>query len=106
MTGHLGALVPGEAPRRPFRQHGEGGDEGVTQLAGRVPRPQRDQAEIASSPVDECGDGGLTAGAHDEVALPVTETLAQFDDRWPTVDEGGGCNETGHALVGAAASLS
>lgn len=79
LTGHLGALVPGEAPTRPFRQHAEGGDEGVTQLAGGVPLPRRDQAEITGSPVDERGDGGLAAGAHDEVALPVTETLAQLE---------------------------
>lgn len=106
MAGHLGALVPGEAAACAFWQRAEGGDEGVTHLAGRVPLQQRDQTEIAGASVDERGDGGLAAGAHDEVALPVAEPLAQLDDRWPTVDEDSGRNESGHALIGAAALLS
>lgn len=69
MAGHLGALVPGETPTCLFRQRAEGGDEGVTHLAGRVSLGQRDQAEIAGASVDERGNGGLAACAHDEVAL-------------------------------------
>lgn len=106
MAGHLGTLVPGETPARSFRQRAEGCDEGVTQLAGRVSLGQRDQAEIPGSSVDERGDGGLAASAHDEVALPVAETLTQLDDRWPPVDEDGGRNESGHALIRSAALLS
>jgi len=46
-----------------------------------VPVGQRDQKETAGSSVDERGDGALAAVTHNEVALPVAETLPQLDDR-------------------------
>jgi hypothetical protein len=105
MAGHLGALIPGETLSGLLRKLTEDGDKGIAHVAGRVSLRQRDQPEIAGASVDQGSDGGLVAGAHDKVSLPVAEALAQLDDRWPAVDEDGGRNESRHTLVGAATLL-
>ena len=92
-------------PARSFWQRAEGRDEGVMQLAGRVSLWQRDQTQIPGASVEERGNGGLAAKGHDEAALPVAESLTQLDDRWPPVDEDGGRNESGYALIKSAAFL-
>lgn len=71
-----------------------------------MPTRRREQPEIAGASLDQGGDGGLTADALDEVSFRVAEALAKLDDRWPTVDEGGGRDKSRHALVRAAALLS
>ncbi|MEU0950282.1 hypothetical protein ABZ379_47780 [Streptomyces canus] len=72
------------------REAGLRGRIGGPRHSDSVDLGQWDQPEIAGASVNEGGDGGLAANAHDEVAFPVAETLAQLDDRWPVVDQDGG----------------
>jgi hypothetical protein len=101
VSGHLGALVPGQGQQPVGGDTSEPGEQRRSEVFPGAGRGQPDQADESAGPVHQGADAGGSAAADDEVAFEVADPGALLDHGRSLVNRLGRGLEPWSALTGS-----